>query len=87
MCESFGEGPERLTQGEARTIRPKARGPNYSHHLHSDPARALSESRNSADLFKGTDLGSRFLILPLLHLPPNLPLAARARLHGRTCLS
>eukprot|EP00959_Pyramimonas_sp_CCMP1952_P051513 1076285-Pyramimonas_sp.AAC.1 len=68
MCESFGEGPERLAQGEARTTRPRARGPNYSRHLHAGPARGHSEVRNSSDLCKGTDQGGWFLRLLLLHL-------------------
>eukprot|EP00959_Pyramimonas_sp_CCMP1952_P342980 7185100-Pyramimonas_sp.AAC.1 len=60
MCESFGEGPERLTQGGARTTHARARGPNDADHLHSSPGRAHSgfrdytlAERKSSDLFDG----------------------------------
>eukprot|EP00959_Pyramimonas_sp_CCMP1952_P433560 9079104-Pyramimonas_sp.AAC.1 len=68
MSESFGEGPEGLIQGRTRTTRPRERSPNYSHHLKSGPARALSESRESTDLVKGADLGGEFLLLFLFYL-------------------
>eukprot|EP00959_Pyramimonas_sp_CCMP1952_P069437 1449110-Pyramimonas_sp.AAC.1 len=47
MCESFGEGPKRLTPGGARTTHTRARGPTDAHHVHSDPGRAHSEFRDS----------------------------------------
>eukprot|EP00959_Pyramimonas_sp_CCMP1952_P232559 4860039-Pyramimonas_sp.AAC.1 len=41
-------------------------GPNYSHDLQSGSARALSEFRESSDLFKGTDVGDEFLLMAQL---------------------
>eukprot|EP00959_Pyramimonas_sp_CCMP1952_P365793 7660721-Pyramimonas_sp.AAC.1 len=79
MSESFGEGPGRLTQGRTLTTRPRARGPNDSHHLQSGPARALSEFRESSNRVKGTDLGGEFIRLLLFYLslrtcrPPPAP--------------